>query len=209
MRIQKAHFHRLLKTWAIVFCLAYHTAALSKVNTGTDESAQLPFWEIQHGMVNLRLVQRLPDQTRGFFEARGFNKTDSELIAQSCVFQTVFKNSAGQTSKDIVEYDIREWIVTHKGKQSKLITREEWEKEWQNRKVSKPARIAFEWALIPTRQKYQPQDYNWGMTMYGLKPGSQFDLELRWKENGSMVSTKVNNIKCAADISPEPDSPFK
>ena len=196
---------------AIFVCiiLIHSTVVNAKVTTGTDESTQLPYWEIQQGMINLRLIQRLPDQTRGYFEARGFSKTDSELIAQSCVFQTVFKNSAGKTSNDVVEYDIREWVIKYKGEQSQLITREDWQKKWENRNVTQSARIAFQWSLIPTRQQYQPQDYNWGMTLYDLKPGSKFDLEIHWKENGKSKSTTVKNIKCAQDIHPEPDSPFK
>jgi len=44
------------------------------VSTGTDEEAQLPYWQAADGSVSIRLVQRLPDQTRGFFLARGFSE---------------------------------------------------------------------------------------------------------------------------------------
>src|SRR4030042_1765581 len=66
--------------------------AAAVINTGTDAEAELPYWEVVEHGVSIRLVQRLPDQTRGFFQARGFSIADSELIAQSCMFQTVFKN---------------------------------------------------------------------------------------------------------------------
>ena len=66
-------------------------AAKGTLLTGTDEAAQLPFWEWQDGVMSIRLVQRLPDQTRAFFMARGFDKQHAETIAQSCIFQTVYK----------------------------------------------------------------------------------------------------------------------
>ena len=48
--------------------------------------------------ISLRLVQRLPIQSRAFFLARGFNKQQAEIIAQSCIFQTVFKNTSNKAS---------------------------------------------------------------------------------------------------------------
>ena len=62
------------------------------IKTGIDEQAKLPFWEIKEKGISLRLVQRLPIQSRAFFLARGFNKQQVEIVAQSCIFQTVFKN---------------------------------------------------------------------------------------------------------------------
>src|SRR4030042_1622952 len=95
--------------------MAQPVAAL--VNTGTDDEARLPYWEIVEPGVSIRLVQRLPDQTRGFFQARGFSVADSELIAQGCVFQTVFKNLSPATGPVRIEYDLREWVVDAAGAQ--------------------------------------------------------------------------------------------
>jgi hypothetical protein len=67
--------------------LSLAAPAVAVVNTGIDAEVQLPYWEVVEHGISMRLVQRLPDQTRGFFEARGFSVADSELIAQSCVFQ--------------------------------------------------------------------------------------------------------------------------
>ena len=38
------------------------------------------------------LVQRLPDQTRAFFRARGLGAAQAERPAQSCVLQTTFQD---------------------------------------------------------------------------------------------------------------------
>ena len=48
-------------------------ASVAVVNTGTDDEALLPYWEVAEPGVSIRIVQRLPDQTRGFFQARGFS----------------------------------------------------------------------------------------------------------------------------------------
>ncbi len=59
-----------------------------------------------------------------------------------------------------------------------LKTREVWERYWQGLNIEKGPRIAFRWALLPTKQRFEPGDYNWGMTSFGLVPGEDFDLSL-------------------------------
>ena len=178
--------------------------SLAQITTGIDTDAQLPYWEYSNGRVSIRLVQRLPIQTRGYFQARGFNKAQVERIAQSCVFQTVFKNNSHLTKPAPLHYNLRDWVVHHQGKTQGLKTREDWAKEWQKAKVKKSAQVAFEWSLYPTIQEYQAGDYNWGMSIFNLKPGSKFDLTLSWQQYGKMHTTKIPNIVCAADINPQP-----
>lgn len=172
--------------------------------TGIDEQAGLPYWQISDGNMSLRLVQRLPDQSRGFFLARGFSADHSERIAQSCVFQTVFKNSSDQTVPSVLRYDLREWIVRHGDQPGSMKTREHWQREWERVQAPQSARIAFEWALLPTRQTYRPGDYNWGMSIFGLKPGTRFDLEVVWQQHDQRRSAVIPDMECAPDIHPEP-----
>ena len=174
------------------------------VSTGIDEQARLPFWETSDRGMSLRLVQRLPDQTRGFFEARGFSKARAERIAQSCVFQTVFKNISGAAEPSPLDYNLREWVVAHKGRTQGMKTREDWNRAWRENNTPKPARIAFEWALMPTRQRYAPGDYNWGMSMFNLAPGTRFDLTVTWRQHGENRQAVIKGIECAPDIHPTP-----
>src|SRR4030065_561714 len=118
---------------AAMLSLAVPVAAV--INTGTDAEAGLPYWEVVEHGVSIRLVQRLPDQTRGFFQARGFSVADSELIAQGCVFQTVFKNLSPATGPVRIEYDLREWVVHAAGAQHGMKTREDWKKIWTARRA--------------------------------------------------------------------------
>ncbi len=178
--------------------------AAAVVNTGTDEEARLPYWEIVEPGVSIRLVQRLPDQTRGFFQARGFSVEDSELIAQSCVFQTVFRNISAAPAPNTIEYNLREWVVRAAGARRGLKTREDWEKEWNARQAPPSARLAFEWSLLPTRQSYRPGDYNWGMSVFSLKPGDEFDLNVVWHQDGKKRTVPLKGVRCAPDVHLKP-----
>ena len=180
-------------------------SALAEVRTGIDADVQLPFWELRVPGMTLRLVQRLPDQTRAFFMARGFSAAQAEQIAQSCVFQTIYKNTAQASSPLVIEYDLTQWQVAHNGKIGQLKVREIWRTQWQQQQILPAAAIAFEWSLLPTRQTYKANDYNWGMTSFNLPPGSHFDLRLRWRENGVAKSAQMEHLECAADIHPQPD----
>ncbi len=178
---------------------------MAEVLTGTDAEAQLPFWELRVPGMSLRLVQRLPDQTRAYFMGRGFSKAQAEQIAQSCIFQTIYKNTAHAGSPLIIDYDLGQWQVLHAGKVSKLKLREDWQRHWQLQKINTAAAIAFEWSLLPTRQTYKANDYNWGMTSFALPPGSQFDVLLHWQENGVAKNARMQHLECAPDIHPQPN----
>lgn len=192
---------RRLRRIALLACaLPWMSAsAAARVSTGIDEEAQLPYWELATDAMSLRLVQRLPDQTRGFFLARGFKPEDAERIAQSCVFQAIFQNTASDPAGPL-DYDLREWAVRHDGHAQAMKTREDWKPVWEKRGVAPPARIAFEWALLPTRQRYQPGDYNWGMSIFGLAPGALFDLHVVWTQNGRKQSATLAGVQCAPDV---------
>lgn len=176
-----------------------------ELTTGKDEQSFLPYWQMVDKGINLRLVQRLPDQTRAFFMSRGFTEVQAEIIANSCVFQTVFRNTSNLSTPDTLKYNLRNWVVEHKGKKTNPKVREDWEKQWQAQKVKKPQRMDFEWSLVPTDWKYEPGDYNWGMTFYNLKPGSVFNLTIVWDQYGKTNRYTFRNIQCSPDIHPDPE----
>ena len=181
--------------------------ATAAVNSGTDPEARLPYWEVVDEGISIRLVQRLPDQTRAFFQARGFDVQQADLIALSCVFQTVFNNTSTPDKGGTVEYSLRDWVVHAIGGRQGMKTREDWRSLWVSRNVSKSAQVAFEWALFPTQQVYRPGDYNWGMSVFNLPPGSAFDLEVVWRWQGKTRSARIEEMRCAEDLQLEPDSP--
>ena len=182
------------------------TCADVRLQTGIDEDAALPYWQISDVGMSLRLVQRLPDQTRGYFLARGFAEPEADLIAKSCVFQTVFKNESQTGQPSPLEYNLRDWVVGTGGKTQGLKLREDWKLVWQQRKIAPAAQLAFEWSLYPTQQIYKPGDYNWGMSIFNLKPGTKFDLKVVWRQFGKTHTAQINGMQCAADVQLEPGS---
>ena len=200
------YFHALRQATLAAAMLSLAVPAAAVINTGTDAEAELPYWEIVEHGVSIRLVQRLPDQTRGFFQARGFSIADSELIAQSCMFQTVFKNVAPPSDPGVIEYNLDEWVVHATGAQRRMKTREDWQKEWATRRAPQAAQLAFEWGLLPTRQSYRPGDYNWGLSVFNLAPGTPFDLDVVWRQGGERRSARLKGVVCAPDshVSPAP-----
>lgn len=197
---------------AATICLGLSSLCLggahaeSRLHTGIDKDAALPYWNISDEGMSLRFVQRLPDQTRGYFLARGFSEPQADLIAKSCVFQTVFKNVSNQTHPAALNYNLRDWVVSVADRHQGLKTREDWKREWQHRKVKLAAQLAFEWSLYPTRQVYKPGDYNWGMSIFNLKPGTKFDLKVVWHQYGKTHKATIKGMQCAADIHPDPGS---
>lgn len=175
-------------------------SAHAELVTGTDEQAQLPYWEWHTQELSLRFVQRLPDQSRAYFAGRGFNAEDVQYIVGHCFFQTVFKNISLASSRHAIEYDLSKWVVEYQGQSYALKPRETWRQIWQQREAKPAQMIAFEWSLLPTRQRYLPADYNWGMTVFPLPHGAQFDLHLSWSVDGKPEQAIIKKMQCAKDV---------
>ena len=165
------------------------------VERGVYAETGLLSWEWREAGVVLRLVQRLPDQTRAFFQARGFSSAAADRIANACIFQTIFRNESQQP----LNYSLDDWRVLQQGARGRLATREHWDTVWQEGEASQAARIALRWSLLPTRQRFEPGDYNWGMTGFGLLPGSVFGLEVVLRLGGEQVARTIDGIVCAPD----------
>ncbi len=187
------------KWLAAALCCATGNPVQAQLSQGIDAEAGLPYWELQESGISLRLVQRLPDQTRAFFLARGVPRAEVESIAQSCVFQTVLKNTSQLTTPSALDYSLRDWQVQRAAAVSGLKTREDWAKAWAARDLPMSARVAFEWALFPTQQINHPGDYNWGMTVFNLPPGTRFDLHVVWQQFGERHSVVLKGLHCAPD----------
>ena len=178
-------------------------AGESVIKYGEDPATGLKSWLWDNDGFYLELKQRLPDQTRAYFESRGFDQASTEIAGTSCVFQTMMKNSSSDSSLRLTA-DLTEWRVVSGNTKQSMLLREYWQKLWLDRQQSESARIAFEWSLLPTKVQYDINDYNWGMSSYGLPPGSQFDLLISWYRNGKKYNGRINNLICAEDIHPDP-----
>lgn len=182
-----------------LFCSSH--AHAETPNHTVDPATGLHSWQWADSQVSFSLNQRQPDQSRGFFQARGFSSAQAEAIAQDCLFQATIRNPA--SSPTAITIDLGTWQVIakdHKPQPPKL--EQVWQQQWQQSGVTQPARIAFRWALFPTQQTFQPGDWNMGMITMGLTPGDEFDLIITWKAQGAPKSLRLNGLHCTADQAP-------
>ncbi len=176
------------------------TPLAAEVVRSADEETGLRKWHLAEGKLEVELVQRLPDQTRGFFMARGFSPVIADEIAVSCVFQTIIRNTGSQADAVAISIDLAQWRVIRGDREQGIRLKEPWIASWPETAVSEASRLAFQWALFPTQQEFLADDYNWGMTAFGLPPGAVFDLDLVWQENGKVRTTRITAIECAPDV---------
>ncbi len=180
----------------ITFTLfAMSAAAVAEITVDQEPETGLKLWQWREAGVTLQLIQRLPDQTRAFFQGRGFSSADADTLGRACVFQTIFRNDG----KYPVKYDMDRWEIVYQGQRMPLRTREYWQAYWETGDAPKAAQIALRWALLPTRQTFEPGDYNWGMSSFGLDPGETFDLQLTLSIDGRVTERQIRNIVCAMD----------
>ncbi len=166
------------------------------VRSGTDPETGLHWWRWQSADVSVHLAQRLPDQTRAFLLARGFDRASADRVAAACVLQLEIRNLGAHA----VEADLRRWRSIGPDGARPLLLRERWEAEWRAAGLPRAQRIAFRWALFPSRVRYGPGDYNWGMIVLGRPPGAHVDLALRLAVDGRPLAPVIPDVECAPDV---------
>jgi hypothetical protein len=165
-----------------------------------NEENGLEKWHFIEGDIEIELVQRLPDQTRALFMKHEFSREVIEDLALSCMFQTIIRNSGKSGSGRAMSIDLGQWRMQHKDKVSGIKLKEQWLASWSDEDASPAAKLVIRWGMFPTQQEYLPGDYNWGLSAYGIPPGSVFDLEVSWKEGDTERSGKIASILCAPDV---------
>lgn len=162
-----------------------------------DPDSGLESWRASRGGVVLELTQLTPDQARAFFLGRGFEAGEAEHYASACVFMTILRNEAAPAA---ITYHLGEWrALSANGRSSPLKLKEDWLKEWDARQLAPSRRIAFEWSQLPSEQRFEPGDWNQGMTTFALPRGSRFDLVYRWTLNGQRHQNVLKGVRCAND----------
>jgi len=190
------HWKLLALLSLLLPCLSHAAQAIHS----TDPDTGLRKWHLVDGNLEVELIQRLPDQTRGFFMARGFSPAIAEEIARSCIFQTIIRNTGSQADGAAVSIDLAQWRVIRADGEQGVRLKEPWIASWPENVVSEASRLAFQWALFPTQQEFLADDYNWGMTAFGLPPGAVFDLDFVWQEDGKVRTARIAAIECAPDV---------
>ena len=173
-------------------------AAAVGVEHSQDPATGLESWQWRGHGASFTFNQLLPDQSRAYFQGRGFQPVDAEPVAMACVFQAIIRNRADAAAP--LEMDLSGWLVIPaQGKPHAPRLEVSWQREWERRQLARPARIAFRWSMFPTRQTFQPGDWNMGMVTFGLPPGDRFDLELTWLQDGKPRRVRLDAMRCAPD----------
>ncbi len=185
---------------ALLLCFI-HGPSLADVSRSQNKETALIGWKLQQSKLELELIQRLPDQTRAFFLARGFPAEIADELGRACIFQTILRNTekTDRGASTALTVNLKDWQVNQAGVSQPLKLKEVWDHSWPDEVVSKSARLAFRWATFPTEQIFQAGDYNWGMISFGLPPGMHFDLQLVWKEGDEKYTARINKLICADD----------
>lgn len=185
-----------LRTWLIGCMMAVTSVPLAADQLDPVNPAKgVRTWQWSGDGVRLRLTQILPDQVRGFYQARGFSVGAAESIARACVFQTVMKNDAAMGA---VANDLGEWWIKTDGRRHTLKLEQQWQQQWNELEVSPSARLAFRWALFPTVQSFAHGDWNMGMTTFALPPSTVFDLYVIWRVGETTYDAVMRDVMCAA-----------
>lgn len=185
-----------------LFCLSPLLLSAGEINKTIDAETKLTGWKITDNNFQLELIQRSPQQTRSFFQARGFSTKIANDIATHCVLQTIIRNTEAQNPNDSITISLKEWRMTNSKdtKERTLKLKEVWDKEWKDGDITNAARIAFRWATFPTEQTFDPGgDYNWGMISFGLKPDTLFDLHIFWKQGNNTHDAWIKDMQCPPD----------
>jgi hypothetical protein len=171
--------------------------ASGRLEVRTDPGSGLTGWHWEGQRLAVELAQLLPDQTRAFFMGRGFDAGQADGIAQTCVFQSIMRNHADDVP---LQLDLTRWRTHGADGEGRLRLNREWQEAWRAQGAPASARIAFRWALFPTRQHFEPGDWLMGMIIFDRVPGDRFDLELRWTEDGRELRRILPDIQCAPDV---------
>ncbi len=176
---------------------------LSKTGLTVTQNSQtlLKSWHYRHAGFMLELTQRLPDQNRAIMQARGFSEKVADLIARQCLFKTVIQNQTEAGKNIRLHLDLRNWKIRYKNTLRQMKTREYWTGVFLKQHRHKPASaLALKWGLYPTTNTLQAGDYNWGLSSFGLPPGSRFDLKIVWTRNGKPHTLWINGMQCPPDV---------
>ena len=184
----------------LFFLLSIPLLCSAEVQRSANEENGLEKWHFIDSDIEIELVQRLPDQTRALFMNHAFSREVIEQLALSCMFQTIVRNTGKSGAGQVIAIDLTQWRMQHAGKMGGILLKEPLLASWSDEDADAAAKLVIRWGMFPTQQEYLPDDYNWGLTAYGIPPGSTFDLAVTWQEGEVQHSGDIKGIVCAPDV---------
>ena len=148
--------------------------------------------------VEITVAARTPEQTRAFYEARGFTPDALRELAGACFMTIGVHNGRNGT----VWLEPATWrFVTDDGQPVRQIGREHWEARWQALGVPAAARAAFGWTQLPVSRDLQPGEPVGG-NLAVVPQNRPFTLEAVFalgerREQGTL-RLRVPRLRCAS-----------
>ena len=195
---RKGHAIRQMACILILSTTAIPLSA-DQVERFVDPETDLVGWKLSSGGLEVELIQRLPIQSRAFFEARGFPLDIAHSIGEGCVMQTIVRNAADSETGLPINVDLSKWSIKSNGKLRPIKLKAEWLKEWEGLELDEASKVAFRWSTFPSEQTFLPGDYNWGMTTLNAAPGSTIDVKVVWQVGGEEREGWIYDLECAVD----------
>jgi len=185
----------------IIPSILWNKVIWAKITHQIDPETKLQSWKLEDNGVELELIQRLPDQSRAFFQGRGFSSQVADDIGKSCILQVIARNNKDKNNGLPITIQLQNWQVKFQDHIQGIKLKETWDADWSLNEVNKAARIAFRWATFPTEQTFDSGgDYNWGMISIGLNPGDHFNMQVNWTEDKKQRNYWINDMICASDL---------
>ncbi|HKJ87250.1 MAG TPA: hypothetical protein VKA48_01835, partial [Gammaproteobacteria bacterium] len=144
---------------------------------------------------SLKVVGRLPEQTRAFFLGRGFPDKAARRFSESCVIHVTLRN-LGDSG---LSYRLGRWRVRLPDNAHPPEAEADWEARWRRMGVPKRGRTAFDWSMFPPEENLGAEGWALGMVSLGLKPGRHFDLVAHWRRDGQPHKVVMKDLVCPAN----------
>ena len=122
----------------------------------------------------VKSAQRPLDLTEAFLLGRGFTPAVSRQIANTRVLAVVVSKRLAST---IFRVDLGDW-----------------RRAWKRARIARAQRIAFRYAMLPTRQVLRPGDRLQGMITTNLSTGQRFDMNIRWEASGEREQAWIHGL---------------
>lgn len=189
-------FFRNVTVLIAILIFAHPVNSLS-IRQHEQTASGAPGWLLSDDNIEIQLNPLRKEQVRAFYLGRGFSTDAAESIANSCVFQTVIKNTSSVGLDISIDVNRDNWVVIDTEGRKKLAPKSVWMDKWQALGESEAAKIAFRWAIFPIEQTFPlTGDYAWGMILFEAKLGEPFAVELEWKENNESHRETIEGLRC-------------
>lgn len=134
------------------------------------------------------------DQAASFYLARGLPLPLVERYARECVVLVSLHSLATAAQ---ISMRLGDWRVRPVGGVAQQIRgRSDWLAEFDEKGISPPARMAFEWAQVPEDADMNAGDSIQGMLSVPISRGSAFDLIVRWQVGKDRREATLERIHC-------------